>query len=142
MGSVPVLERSLEGGNGLEKFYVQRSWAGYSPWGHKELDLATKTTTIILIYTDRYKHKDTDKIQIDKDISCWFYFSGDPIVPIEKGTKEIQIQIMSKNFCFKMLFSFHKAEYSLALKVHSFSYMLKMSKVDAFVKLTVIGKWN
>ena len=41
-----------------------------------------------------------------------------------------------------MLFSFHKAEYSLALKVHAFSYMLKMSKVDAFVKLTVIGKWN
>ena len=62
MGSVPVLGRSPEGGNGLEKFYVSRSWAGYSPWSCKELDLVTKTTTIILIYTDRYKHKDTDKI--------------------------------------------------------------------------------
>ena len=49
---------------------------------------------------------------------------------------------MSKNSCFKMLFSFHKAEYSQDLKVHSFSYMLKMSKVDAFVRLTVIGTWN
>ena len=62
MGSVPVLGRAPEGGNGLEKFHVQRSLAGYSPWGHKELDLATKTTTI-QIYTDRYryKHKDTEK---------------------------------------------------------------------------------
>lgn len=41
-----------------------------------------------------------------------------------------------------MLFGLHKAEYTQGLKVHSFSYMLKISKVDAFVKLTVIGKWN
>ena len=40
-----------------------------------------------------------------------------------------------------MLFGFHKAEYSQASKVHSFSHMLKMSKVGAFVMLTVIGKW-
>ena len=64
MGSVPVMGRSPEEGNGLEKFHVQRSLAGYSPRGCKELDLVTKTTTTIQIYTDRYryKHKDTDKI--------------------------------------------------------------------------------
>ena len=44
-GSIPGSERSPEGGHGnplqypwLENSYGQRSPAGCSPWGHKELD--------------------------------------------------------------------------------------------------------
>ena len=44
-GSIPGLERSPGGGHGnplqyscLENSYEWRSLAGYSPWGHKELD--------------------------------------------------------------------------------------------------------
>ena len=45
-GSVPGLGRSPGGGHGtllryscLENPYRQRSLVGYSPWGHKELDV-------------------------------------------------------------------------------------------------------
>ena len=45
-GSIPGLGRSFGGGNGnplqsscLGKSLGQRSLAGYSPWGHKELDM-------------------------------------------------------------------------------------------------------
>ena len=44
-GSIPGLERTPGGGHGnplqyscLENSYERRSLAGYSPWGHKELD--------------------------------------------------------------------------------------------------------
>ena len=44
-GSIPGLERFLRGGNGNPlqillpgKFHGQRSLAGYSSWGRKELD--------------------------------------------------------------------------------------------------------
>ena len=46
LGSIPRLERSPGEGNGnplqyscLENPHGQRSLAGYSPWGHKELDV-------------------------------------------------------------------------------------------------------
>ena len=49
LGSMPGLEDSLEGGHGnplqyscLENPHVQRSLAGYSPWGRKELDTTEK----------------------------------------------------------------------------------------------------
>ena len=45
-GLIPGLERSPGGGHGnplqyscLENTHGQRSLAGYSPWGHKELDV-------------------------------------------------------------------------------------------------------
>ena len=55
LGAVPGLGRSPGGGHGnpfqysfLENPHGQRSLAGYSPWGHKELDkteqLSTATT--------------------------------------------------------------------------------------------------
>ena len=51
-GSVPVSGRSPGGGHGnqlqyscLENPYGQRSLAGYSPWGHKELDTTEGLTT-------------------------------------------------------------------------------------------------
>ena len=59
LGSIPELERSPGGGQGkpfqyfcLEKPHGQRSLAGYTPWGHKELDAteqlstAQRTTTV------------------------------------------------------------------------------------------------
>ena len=46
LGSIPGLGRSLGGGRGnplqyscLENPYGQKSLAGYSPWGRKELDI-------------------------------------------------------------------------------------------------------
>ena len=46
LGSIPGLERSPEGGLGnpvqyscLENPHGQRSLTGYSPWGHKKLDI-------------------------------------------------------------------------------------------------------
>ena len=45
VGSIPGLERSPGKENApppvflLEKFQGQRSLTGYSPWGHKELDM-------------------------------------------------------------------------------------------------------
>ena len=46
MGLIPWSERSPGEGNGyplwyscLEKFHGQRNLEGYSPWGHKELDM-------------------------------------------------------------------------------------------------------
>ena len=45
LGSIPGLGRSPGEGNGYPtpvflpgEFHGQRSWVGYSPWGHKELD--------------------------------------------------------------------------------------------------------
>ena len=52
MGSVPVLGRSPEGGNGnplqyscLENPQGQRSLVGYSQWGHKESDMTEQLRT-------------------------------------------------------------------------------------------------
>jgi len=49
-GSIPGSGRSPGGGHGnplqyscLESPHGQRSLAGYSPWGHKELDMAEVT---------------------------------------------------------------------------------------------------
>ena len=46
LGSIPGLGRSPGGGNGnppqyscLENLHGQKSLPGYSPWGHKELDM-------------------------------------------------------------------------------------------------------
>ena len=50
--SIPGLERSPEEGHGyplqyscLENPHGQRSLAGYSPWGHKELDMTEQLST-------------------------------------------------------------------------------------------------
>ena len=52
LGSIPGLERSLEGGLGnplkyscLENPHGQRSLMGHSPWGHKELDMTERLST-------------------------------------------------------------------------------------------------
>ena len=49
LGSIPGLGRSPGGGHGnplqcscLENPHRQKSLAGYSPWGHKELDMTEK----------------------------------------------------------------------------------------------------
>ena len=49
LGLIPGLGRSPGGGHGnplqyscLENPHGQRSFSGYSPWGHKELDLTDK----------------------------------------------------------------------------------------------------
>ena len=51
-GLIPGLERSSGVGNGnllqyscLERFHGQRSLAGYSPWGRKELDMTEQLST-------------------------------------------------------------------------------------------------
>ena len=56
--SIPRSRRSPGGGNGnplqytlLGKFHGQRSLAGYSPWGHKELDTAEATEHILCYST-------------------------------------------------------------------------------------------
>ena len=53
LGSIPGLERSPGGGHGnplqdcsLKNPHGQRSLAGYSPWGHKELDITKETKDI------------------------------------------------------------------------------------------------
>jgi len=52
LGSIPGLGRSLRGehGNPLQYSYLenprgQRSLSGYSPWGHKESDMAERLST-------------------------------------------------------------------------------------------------
>ena len=52
LGSIPRLGRFLGGGHGnplqyscLENPHGQRSLAGYSPWGHKELDTTERLST-------------------------------------------------------------------------------------------------
>ena len=52
LGSVPGSGRYLGGGHGnplhyscLEKPHGQRSLAGYSSWGHKELDMTERLST-------------------------------------------------------------------------------------------------
>ena len=52
LGSIPGLERSLDGGHGnplqyscLENPHKQRSLADYSPWSHKELDMTKRLST-------------------------------------------------------------------------------------------------
>ena len=52
LASIPGLGRSLGGGHGnplqvflLENPYGQRSLAGYSPWGRKELDTTERLST-------------------------------------------------------------------------------------------------
>ena len=56
MGSIPGLGRSPGGGHGnplqyscLENPHGQRSLAGYSPWGHKELDMTERLSTAQLV---------------------------------------------------------------------------------------------
>ena len=52
LGSIPGLGRSSGGGHGnplqyscLENPHRQRSLEGYSPWGHKELDMTERLST-------------------------------------------------------------------------------------------------
>ena len=52
LGSIPRLRRSPGGGHGnpLQHSYLvnphgQRTLAGYSPWGHKELDMTQRLST-------------------------------------------------------------------------------------------------
>ena len=52
LGSIPELGRSPGGGHGnplqyscLENPHGQRSLAGYSPWGRKELDMIERLST-------------------------------------------------------------------------------------------------
>ena len=52
LGSIPGLGRSSGGGHGnplqyscLENPHGQRSLEGYSPWGHKELDMTERLST-------------------------------------------------------------------------------------------------
>ena len=52
LGSISGLGRSAEGGHGnplqyscLENPHGQRTLAGYSPWGHKELDMTEQLST-------------------------------------------------------------------------------------------------
>ena len=54
-GSIPGLGRSPRGGHGnplqyscLENPNGQRSLVGYSPWGHKELDVTERLFTCLL----------------------------------------------------------------------------------------------
>ena len=54
LGLIPGLGRSSGGGRGnplqyscLENPHGQRSLAGYSPWGHKELDTTERPSTHI-----------------------------------------------------------------------------------------------
>ena len=56
LGSITALERHPEGGHGnplqysyLENPHGQRSLAGYSPWGHKELDTAAQISTALFL---------------------------------------------------------------------------------------------
>ena len=58
LGSLPGLGRSPGGGNGhplhcscLENPHGQRSLAGYSPWGCKELETIERISTYIYIYS-------------------------------------------------------------------------------------------
>ena len=55
-GSIPGLGRSPGGGNDnplqyscLGKSHRQRSLAGYSPWGHKELDTTERLRTVSMV---------------------------------------------------------------------------------------------
>ena len=57
VGSIPGLGRAPEGGHGnplqyscLESPHGQRSLAGYSPWGRKELDMTVCLSTAQHIY--------------------------------------------------------------------------------------------
>ena len=66
LGSIPGLGRSSGGGHGnplqyscLENLHEQRSLANYSPWGHKELDITERLSTVLI-----YKlNKQGDNIQ-------------------------------------------------------------------------------
>ena len=53
---IPGLERPLGGGHGnplqytcLENPHGQRSLVGYSPWGHKELDMTERLSTALIL---------------------------------------------------------------------------------------------
>ena len=59
LGSIPRLGRSPRGGHGnplqyscLENPQRQRSLAGYSPWGHKELDMTERLSTLPITTND------------------------------------------------------------------------------------------
>ena len=60
----------------LEKFHGQRSLAGYSPWGHKELDM-TEGLTCLLIYvyglgtTPKFINSSLTKIHIQTETCMW-----------------------------------------------------------------------
>ena len=58
LGSFSGLERSPGGGHGnplwysyLENCHGQRSLVGYSPWGHKELDMTERISIVQHIHT-------------------------------------------------------------------------------------------
>ena len=62
LGSIPGLGRSPGEGHGnplqyscLENPHGQRNLAGYSPWGHKELDTAERLSTAHSLQHNHYK---------------------------------------------------------------------------------------
>ena len=90
LGSVPGLERYSGGGHGnplqyscLENPHGQRSLAGYSPWGHEELDMTEGLSTAQQQWTGQKKSllsrglHSNDKVgipQIQKEINTSNYF--------------------------------------------------------------------
>ena len=77
LGWIPGLGRSLEGGHGnplqyscLENPHEQRSLAGYSPWGRKEMD----TTSVSL----SFKRLSTEQGSLQMSFGMQFQF---PLLP-------------------------------------------------------------
>ena len=69
LDSVLGWERFPRVGNGsplqyscLEKFHGQRSLAGYSPWGHKELDMAERMRACARARTHTHTHTHTHSV--------------------------------------------------------------------------------
>ena len=63
LGSIPRVGRSPGGEHGnplqyscLENPHGQRSLAGYSPWGHKELDMTERLSTAQHSFSYNYFH--------------------------------------------------------------------------------------
>ena len=93
--SIPGSRRSPGGGNGnphqyslLGKFHGQRSLAGYSPWGHKELD------TTELLSTAQHS---TAQLAISP--TCWtssIHFTG---CQHSHGPKNLHMKFRTKNRC-------------------------------------------
>ena len=62
LGSIPGLGRSAGGGHGnplqyscLENPHGQRSLLGYSPWGHKQLDMTERLSTAQHTHNIQYR---------------------------------------------------------------------------------------
>ena len=57
------------------EFHGQRSWAGYSPWGHKESD-ATETDLFTLSLSKKLKHSSWARVRhVVLFNNCWLILS-------------------------------------------------------------------